>query len=95
MESPLVLLVRDDQLYIVDARNKELVQVDLKTKARRTVARNLPVGVAPGVTAKPLVGLAPFSGPQGTFAGIAAGADGTFYLAGDAEGSVLALREAK
>jgi hypothetical protein len=34
----------------------------------------------------------PFSGPQGPFAGIAGGADGTLYVSADAEGSVLALR---
>jgi hypothetical protein len=32
-----------------------------------------------------------FSGPTGSFAGIAAGEDGTLYVSGDAEGSVLAL----
>jgi hypothetical protein len=35
----------------------------------------------------------PFSGPQGLFAGIAAGPDGTVYISADADGSVLALRE--
>jgi hypothetical protein len=29
---------------------------------------------------------------MGPFAGIAAGADGTLYVSGDAEGSVLAIR---
>ena len=36
----------------------------------------------------------PFSGPQGPFAGIAAGPDGTLYVSADGEGSVLALRRA-
>ena len=36
----------------------------------------LPVGAPPGVTPKPLKGAPPFSGPQGPFAGIAAGPDG-------------------
>jgi hypothetical protein len=31
------------------------------------------------------------SGPMVNFAGIAAGPDGTLYLAGDGEGSVLAI----
>jgi hypothetical protein len=44
------------------------------------------------VEPKPLKGLPPFSGPQGLFAGLAAGPDGTLYLSADAEGSVLALR---
>jgi hypothetical protein len=34
------------------------------------------------------------SGPMGPFAGVAAGADGTLYVSGDAEGSVLAIRPA-
>ena len=46
----------------------------------------------PGVIPKPLLGMPPFSGPQGPFAGIAAGPDGTLYVSADAEGSVLALR---
>lgn len=45
------------------------------------------------MTPKPLRGLPPFSGPQGPFAGIAAGPDGTLYVSADADGSVLALRE--
>jgi hypothetical protein len=37
-------------------------------------------------------GLAPIPGPAGPFAGLAAGADGTLYIAADGDGSVLALR---
>jgi sugar lactone lactonase YvrE len=92
LEKPQGILVRDGQLYIVDAGTKTLVSVDLVTKVRQTIARELPVGAPPGVTPKPLRGLPPFSGPQGPFAGIAAGPDGTLYLSADAEGSVMALR---
>ena len=46
---------------------------------------------APGVVPKPLLGMPPFSGPQGPFAGIAAGPDGTLYVSADADGSVLAF----
>jgi len=52
------------------------------------------VGAPLGVEPKPLVGLPPFSGPQGLFAGLAAGPDGTLYVSADADGSVLALRGA-
>jgi sugar lactone lactonase YvrE len=90
---PQGLLVRDGTLYVVDAGSKTLVSYDLETKEQATVARDLPVGAPPGVTPKPLRGAAPFSGPQGPFAGIAAGPDGTLYLAADADGSVLALRK--
>ncbi|TDT98318.1 SMP-30/gluconolaconase/LRE-like protein [Streptomyces sp. 846.5] len=92
MDKPQGILVRGGQLYIVDAGAKTLVAVDLATKVRQTIARELPVGAPPGVTPKPLRGLPPFSGPQGPFAGIAAGPDGTLYLSADAEGSVMALR---
>jgi len=34
------------------------------------------------------------AGPMGPFAGIAAGRDGTLYVSGDAEGSVLTIRPA-
>jgi sugar lactone lactonase YvrE len=89
---PQGLLVRDGQLFIVDAGAKTVVRVDLDTKAQDVVARNVPFGAPPGVTPKPLRGIPPFSGPQGPFAGIAAGPDGTIYLSGDADGSVLTLR---
>ena len=95
LEKPQGILVRDGRLYIVDAGAKALISVDLGSKARHTIASDLPVGAPVGVTPKPLLGLAPFSGPQGPFAGIAAGPDGTLYVSGDAEGSVLALREAR
>jgi sugar lactone lactonase YvrE len=92
LERPQGILVRDGQLFVVDAAAKSLVGCDLDGKARHTIARNLPVGAPPGVTAKPLRGVPPFSGPQGPFAGIAAGPDGTLYISADAEGSLLALR---
>jgi sugar lactone lactonase YvrE len=95
LEKPQGILVHDGQLLIVDAGLKALISVDLATKARQTIATQLPVGAPPGVTPKPLLGMPPFSGPQGPFAGIAAGPDGTLYLSADAEGSVMALRRAE
>lgn len=92
LQAPQGLLVRDGSLYVVDAGAKSLIAFNLKSKEQRTVASNLPVGAPPGVTPKPLRGLAPFSGPQGPFAGIAAAPDGTLYVSADGEGSVLALR---
>ena len=49
-------------------------------------------GPPPGVEPKPLKGMPPFSGPQGPFAGITIGPDGTLYVSADGDGSVLALR---
>lgn len=92
LQRPQGLLVLDRQVYVVDAGAKQLVAVDLESGSRMTVAADLPVGAPPGVIPKPLRGMPPFSGPQGPFAGIAAGADGTLYLSADAEGSVLGLR---
>ncbi len=92
LQRPQGILALDGQLYVVDAGAKELVACDLDTGARRIVASELPVGAPPGVIPKPLRGMPPFSGPQGPFAGIAAGPDGTLYVSADAEGSVLAIR---
>ncbi len=91
LDLPHGLLIRDGLLYIVDAGLKAVVEVDLTTGARRTIADSLPVGAPPGVVPKPLLGMPPFSGPQGPFAGITAAADGTLYLSADADGSILAL----
>ena len=79
-------------LFIVDAGEKAVVAFDPATGARTTIASGLPVGPPPGVVPKPLKGMPPFSGPQGPFAGIAAGPDGTLYVSADGDGSVLALR---
>ncbi len=92
LSKPQGILVRGEKLYIVDAGSKSLIEYDLTTWERRTIAAELPVGAPPGVVPKFLRGVPPLSGPMGPFAGIAAGADGTLYLSGDAEGSVLALR---
>ena len=89
---PQGILVRDGLLYVVDARAKDLIEYDLASGARRTIASGLPVGAPAGVTPKFLGPTGNMSGPMGPFAGIAAGADGTLYISGDAEGSVLALR---
>jgi len=79
-------------LFIVDAGEKAVIAFDPATGSRTTLASGLPVGPPPGVVPKPLKGMPPFSGPQGPFAGIAAGPDGTLYVSADGEGSVLALR---
>lgn len=92
LHRPQGILVLDGTVYVVDAGAKELLAIDLQTGVRRTIAADLPVGAPPGVVPKPLRGMPPFSGPQGPFAGIAAGPDGTLYVSADGDGSVLALR---
>jgi sugar lactone lactonase YvrE len=92
LQRPQGIVVADGQLYVVDAGAKEVIAVDLTTGERSTIASGLPVGPPPGVEPKPLKGMPPFSGPQGPFAGITAGPDGTLYVSADGDGSVLALR---
>src|SRR5882757_3170038 len=94
LQRPQGILVADGRLYIVDAGAKEVIAFDLSTGDRSTVASGLPVGPPPGVEPKPLKGMPPFSGPQGPFAGITIGPDGTLYVSADGDGSVLALRPA-
>jgi sugar lactone lactonase YvrE len=95
LQRPQGILVRDGVLYIVDAGARALIAFDLKRKTRNTIASDLPVGAPPGVTPKPLRGMPPFTGPQGPFAGIAAGPGGQLYVSADGEGSVFALHNAK
>ena len=72
---------------------RKSIAFDLDTRcARARSPPGLPVGPPPGCEPKPLKGMPPFSGPQGPFAGIAAGPDGTLYVSADGDGSVLALR---
>jgi sugar lactone lactonase YvrE len=93
LRCPQGILMMGSELYVVDAGAKELIQYDLNTQSRHTIAAGLPIGPPPGVVPKPLKGLPPFSGPQGPFAGIAAGRDGTLFMSADGDGSVIALRQ--
>ncbi len=95
LQRPQGILVAGGQLFIVDAGAKELIAIDLNTQQRTTIAAGLPVGPPPGVLPKPLKGMPPFSGPQGPFAGITIGHDGTLYVSADGDGSVLAVRRVR
>ena len=75
-------LLRQDTLLVLDRGTKDLHTVNINTKQRQTLASSLPVGDPPGCSRGPME----FSG------GLAVDQDGTVYLAGDGEGSVLALR---
>jgi sugar lactone lactonase YvrE len=92
LQRPQGILVTNDHLVVVDAGEKAVIAFDAPRGSRTTIASGLPIGPPPGVEPKPLKGMPPFSGPQGPFAGIAAGADGALYVSADGEGSVLALR---
>ena len=73
-------------------RVRLVVECDAAGGTSRVIAAQLPVGAPPGVVMKPLGGVGDMCGPMTSFAGLAAGADGTLYVSADAEGSVLALR---
>ena len=89
---PQGILMRGSLLVIVDTGSKELIEFDFASGKRRTLATNLPVGAPPGVIQKPMRPFMPLCGAITPFTGIAAGLDGTIYIAGDGEGSVLAIR---
>jgi sugar lactone lactonase YvrE len=92
LKKPQGILAHGNLLYVVDAGAQELIEYDLVGRTRRTIGGDLPVGVPPGVVAKFLGAIGTMAGPMGPFAGITAGPDGTLYVSGDAEGSVLAIR---
>ena len=91
LQTPQGILVQSHLLYVVDSASKELIEYNLASGVRRTIASSLPVGAPPGVVPKFIGAIGTMAGPMGPFSGIAAGADGTLYISGDAEGSVLAL----
>ncbi len=94
LDQPEGIALHGGKLYILDNRAKELVECDLSGGARWTIASNLPVGAPSGVIPKALGAVGDMCGPMTSFTGIAAGADGTIYVSGDAEGSVLAVSPA-
>jgi glucose/arabinose dehydrogenase len=91
LQTPQGLLLHAGRLYIVDVGAKELIEYDLSKRSRRVIAANLPVGAPAGVTAKYLGPIGTMAGPMGPFAGITVGSNGTLYVSGDAEGSILAI----
>jgi sugar lactone lactonase YvrE len=89
---PEGLCLSGGKLYAVDTLGKRLLEIDPGSGSVAAVTSSLPVGFPPGVVPHFLGPIGDMSGPMINFAGIAAGPDGTLYLAGDGEGSVLALR---
>jgi len=95
LKEPQGLAIDGDSLYVVDAGAHELIAYSLKSKKRDTVASNLPVGAAPGVVPKLLMGIPGLlPGPLSPFAGVTVGSDGKIYISADGDGSVLALTRA-
>ena len=95
LQKPQGVALSGDQLYVVDTGSKELIAFSLSTKQRQTIASSLPVGAPPGITPKPLPGIADLiPGPLSPFAGVAVGGDGTVYVSADGDGSILAVKRA-
>ncbi len=82
-----------DAVVVLDAGSRQLLAISLRRiGGAQVLASNLPVGAAGGLAAKPLPGIPGiFPGPFVPFAGVAAGPGGRIFVAGDADGSVLAL----
>lgn len=91
---PQGIAISSGKLFVLDVAGKQVVESDLAGGGQRTIASGLPVGAPLGVVPKPLGGVGDMCGPMTSFAGLAAGADGSLYLSADAEGSVLMLRQA-
>ena len=89
---PQGLAVHGGKLFVIDNKAKALISCDLTGGNRQAIATSLPVGAPPGLIAPRLGGVGDMCGPMHTFTGLDAGPDGTIYLSGDGEGSVLALR---
>lgn len=64
-------------LLVLDHGTRDLHAMDLQTKQQQVLAWHLPIGAA---------------GPMDFPGGLAVGRDGTIYIAGDGEGSMLTLR---
>jgi hypothetical protein len=83
------------KLYVVDTRARALIEIDPASGDCTQIADNLPVGAPAGLSGTLWLGpIGDMSGPMVNFADVAAAPDGTLYLSGDAEGSVLAIRPA-
>jgi len=82
LDKPKGIAVRQDALLVLDRGAKELRAVNLSSGQQHVLATHLPVGDPAGVSRGPM----DFSG------GLAVSSDGTVYIAGDGEGSVLMLR---
>jgi glucose/arabinose dehydrogenase len=88
---PEGLALHGDRLHVVDVARRELVAFGTDGLGRETIVAGLPVG-APAGPRKYLGPAGVFSGPMLSFAGLAAGPDGTLYVGADGDGSVMALR---
>jgi sugar lactone lactonase YvrE len=92
LSRPEGIAVRGTKLYVVDTVAKSLTECNLASGTRSVIATHVPVGSPAGGAPLRLGGVGDMCGPMWTFTGLAAGADGTVYVAANAEGSVLSFR---
>ena len=79
---PKGIALRQDTLLVLDPSTKELRAVTLASGQQQILASHLPIGDPSGLS----------RGPMDFPGGLAVGSEGTIYIAGDGEGSVLTLR---
>ena len=95
LQEPHGVAASGNSVYALDRGAKTLIGRDSSTGQVETIAEGLPVGDAAGIVPKSLPGIPGLlPGPIGTFAGLAAAADGTLYVAADGEGSVMSVSRA-
>ena len=92
---PEGLCLSEGKLIVVDVEKKAALAANPDSAKVEALAQNLPVGAPAGVKPKLLCPIGDMAGPMIPFTGIAAGEDGTLYVASDAEGSVLVLRKVR
>ena len=91
LQQPEGMACFGDALYIADVGTRELIELNLTNGKLAVVAHRLPIGGPPGTNRRQLGAVGNLSGPMHAFTGLATDSKGTLYLAGDAEGSVIAI----
>jgi sugar lactone lactonase YvrE len=93
LAEPHGVAVAHGQLFVLDRVSRLLHAVDLASGRAQIVARQLPVGPAPGIVPKVLPGIAGIMpGPLLPFADLAAAPDGSVLIGAEGDGSLLRLR---
>ena len=91
LKQPEGVSCHGDCLYVADVGTRELIEINLSSGRQTVIAQRLPIGGPPGTDRRQLGAVGNLSGPMHAFTGLAVAASGTLYLAGDAEGSVIAI----
>jgi sugar lactone lactonase YvrE len=92
LAEPHGVAIANGALFVVDVGSRKLIAHTLATGETETIASYLPVGSPPGTRAHLQPGIPErIPGPLSPFSGIAIGDDGVIYVAGNGDGSVLAI----